>query len=70
MAVPVYERRESINPLPGARVQATGGAEAYGAGVGSSLSRLSEASMKLLNDFECRTACNNEPEKRCIGVQK
>jgi hypothetical protein len=52
MAVPVYERRENIAPLPGAKVNAAGGADAYGAGVGGAISNFAETSMKLLNDFE------------------
>jgi flagellum-specific peptidoglycan hydrolase FlgJ len=52
MPVPVYERQQSINPLPGARVQATGDANAYGASVGNAITNLAEGSMKLLNDYE------------------
>jgi flagellum-specific peptidoglycan hydrolase FlgJ len=52
VAVPVYERQKSIDPLPGARVQAAGGADAYGSGVGSAINNLAESSMKMLQDFE------------------
>jgi hypothetical protein len=52
VAVPVYERQKSIEPLPGARVQAAGGAEAYGSGAGSAINQLAESSMKMLQDFE------------------
>jgi hypothetical protein len=52
MAIPVYERQQSIKPLPTVKVEAADKADAYGSGVGSALTKLSEGSMKLLNDYE------------------
>ena len=52
MAIPVYERRESIKPLPEARMRAEGGMNAYGAGAGSAITHLGEAGLKLLHDYE------------------
>ena len=42
MRVPVYERQVGINAMPGARVNAPGDANAYGAGIGAAVTDAAE----------------------------
>ena len=52
MTVPVYERRLSAGGLPDARVQAPGGADAYGAGIGRAVEGFAAAAIKMNEDLE------------------
>ncbi len=50
--IPVYERQKQLAPLPGARVHASGGANAYGAGVGGAVQDLAEVTKAKILEFE------------------
>ena len=52
MRVPVYERQVGINPMPGARVNAPGGADAYGAGVGAAINGAANRFQAIAQDIE------------------
>ncbi len=52
MRVPVYERQVGIAPMPGARVSAAGGAEAYGAPVGAAIHELGGRAYQIAQDVE------------------
>ncbi|MBQ9564875.1 MAG: hypothetical protein IJU98_04745, partial [Synergistaceae bacterium] len=52
MRVPVYERQVGIGPMPGARVSAAGGAEAYGAPVGAAIHELGGRAYQIAQDVE------------------
>jgi len=52
MRVPVYERQVGISPMPGARVNAPGGAEAYGAGVGAAVHDMGNRISAIAQDME------------------
>jgi hypothetical protein len=52
MAIPVYERQKALNALPGVRMNAPGGAQAYGAGVAESVTRLAERGLRMAEDLE------------------
>ncbi|MDR2174951.1 MAG: hypothetical protein LBO82_03325 [Synergistaceae bacterium] len=51
LAVPVYERREQVKPLPGARLAAPR-ADAYGADAANAFTRLAERGLKMAEELE------------------
>ncbi len=52
MKIPVYERRGALAPIPGVRMHAPGGPEAYGASVGRAVEALGKRATEMVQEME------------------